>query len=1330
MDVLLGNNTTQRRKEGVQSVVARSNSNANISMMGATVRGSRSVATSALVQPNIQPISYSTTQTMSVLITGSTVPATSTTERGMLEVDVTRLDLECAREGDEERGGNGISPPQTPMVKTKRARDARSIIGRLLGAFASARAVVGAGGGVCGAAKTAAVGLLTMGRVKKAGNEAEAYEKSRGGDFGCMNPCEMLLAFGSGATGRKAMFHAPNSGTFRRHVWRYFLSLLMVMWLVWNLADRGGADYYYKSASNLRASIRERLGSDSIGDVGKERLPGEISLALIFDRNRLPHAAQLVRSVMRFANPGSKFYFHLIVPRGLEDSIYDELLILPGTSNETTRSDEGFVFLDKGGKNVASSVRFLVYDHGLCERYGHAVMAFSDPGIHLSAHCKFFLSEILQAHHARLAFMPKVNGKAIDEKVPDSVFARVLYVDNDVTAVQDITPCWRRFFSNSQFIGMSVDQGDICQYFPNLCWPLGFEWVVPPGLFCGNVPSRSKLYDPSLNQYCPKPGQTETYQFNGGVVLMDLEKMRKVGFTEMYVNTTVRTARNIGFKKARWGEQDFINSFFRVHPDSLHPLPCGCNYQFTASRREVKCPNQPVYLAHGWSRGVSEQSTNLYNHLFFYFRSGFKSSNVPPAAPTLSAVAQPSGPTRMYPFRYRTNCPHQSDYDCQSINDDTDPIFNNDPVYILTRTSGRPKFFHDARRSVMIQSHPHIRHLVVTDDRESFNSYLANGTARVAERQSGTVAIEEVEASRWAAQDDATSLWTAPGVRAPMQVRLIKSLYSEFDKMEPCRSCGGSPEKNCANAPPLSKSEERTKFLNCFCETHYPMNTYVDRLHEMVVEDLRNDQRGGEDEVQHGWIVYLDDDNMLTDPQALTTLLAHARSTQELVLWKSHLGRITPSDGSFGKSKISIGDIDASGYMFHTSNLFGDQSSNIISATDEGSLVEQGADSDIRANNVTDMDPWKITLDTWGSKRCGDYRTAHHLSQRLSLRWINSTFTGSHPLRAQLGGLGMRSDVSRRSLVTVIVTAHVSSGFRSRWLESTVAEYTSLKYLNVIDRILLVWNNPEGSPAAKVTGFASHYVYIGEDGKEKPNPAFTLKPDRPKGPPLFILHQTKNSLNNRWTTTIDFIETDAVLNIDDDIFVNEDGITCMLVHWLEDPTQIIGPFARQISADNQYIMDERFEDRATYSLILPRIMLLNRRHLLMYRDSDYSSTLQSYVDSQEGHCDDITLNAIVAYTGKKPPFRVILPPQTVIDYYEECHRLHRMETGGLALQKDRTKLRSECTQWIQGAFPESALRESAVVGTCGVNGRKLGKSEKVNKDMYGEMKRRTMCDFE
>lgn len=179
----------------------------------------------------------------------------------------------------------------------------------------------------------------------------------------------------------------------------------------------------------------------------------------------------------------------------------------------------------------------------------------------------------------------------------------MLYLDSDVTAVQDISSCWDKhaLFSEVQFLGMSVDMGEVCQQFPNLCWPMAFEWNVPSPLVCGQLRRRARRFNATKEgEVCPKPGQTESVQLNGGMALMDLRKMRAFEFTEKYVQAIVRTARIAGFKKARWGEQDFINSFFRVYPEALYRMPCGCNYQYTAVRREVKCANQSVYIAHGW----------------------------------------------------------------------------------------------------------------------------------------------------------------------------------------------------------------------------------------------------------------------------------------------------------------------------------------------------------------------------------------------------------------------------------------------------------------------------------------------------------------------------------------------------------------------------------------------------------------------------------------------------------------------------------------------------------------------------------------------------------
>lgn len=132
---------------------------------------------------------------------------------------------------------------------------------------------------------------------------------------------------------------------------------------------------------------------------------------------------------------------------------------------------------------------------------------------------------------------------------------------------------------------------------------MGAEWVVPPGLECGNLKHRTaaKRRKHGLHDaHCPNTGDTEAYQFNGGVILMDLARMRARNFGEAFVASVIDGARVTGFKQARWGEQDYLNNFYRLYPGALAALPCGCNYQYSGARREVKCPGAPVYLAHGW----------------------------------------------------------------------------------------------------------------------------------------------------------------------------------------------------------------------------------------------------------------------------------------------------------------------------------------------------------------------------------------------------------------------------------------------------------------------------------------------------------------------------------------------------------------------------------------------------------------------------------------------------------------------------------------------------------------------------------------------------------
>lgn len=85
------------------------------------------------------------------------------------------------------------------------------------------------------------------------------------------------------------------------------------------------------------------------------------------------------------------------------------------------------------------------------------------------------------------------------------------------------------------------------------------------------------------------------------------------------------------------------------------------------------------------------------------------------------------------------------------------------------------------------------------------------------------------------------------------------------------------------------------KFLACYCNTAYPMNAYFSQLHA---------------DVDRGWVLYLDDDNLLADKYAVSRALARTTSYNDLLIWRSRLGRTTPSDDGFGR--VVMGDIDAS----------------------------------------------------------------------------------------------------------------------------------------------------------------------------------------------------------------------------------------------------------------------------------------------------------------------------------------------------------------------------------------------------------------------------------
>eukprot|EP00172_Hildenbrandia_rubra_P001972 Plantae.Rhodophyta-Hildenbrandia_rubra.ctg26184.p1 GENE.Plantae.Rhodophyta-Hildenbrandia_rubra.ctg26184~~Plantae.Rhodophyta-Hildenbrandia_rubra.ctg26184.p1 ORF type:complete len:418 (-),score=68.61 Plantae.Rhodophyta-Hildenbrandia_rubra.ctg26184:952-2205(-) len=407
---------------------------------------------------------------------------------------------------------------------------------------------------------------------------------------------------------------------------------------------------------------------------------------MIFDDFRKLFVRSVMRSLSWYNSKeeeGVGVVYHLVAPRGLHGWVVKEVAGLGGRW------------------------KVVLYDlDGVCGPWVGNVW-FMAKGMHRSAMCKMFLAKVL----------------------PRSV-KRVLFLDSDSTVVGKVEPCWFKWvsgdgegvvFGEEQFIGMGVDMGATCQIMPDKCYPVGFEWEIPNGLICGTVPYRAKVYA-EQGRLCRNPGEKEPYQFNSGVILMDLDKMRERDFVEKFIRTSVTTWRANERKQAQWGDQCLINNFLRFYPESLYELPCGCNYQYSAERREVKCPNRTVTIAHGWNKQMAnELSKDSYNIHFRFFRDHIPTEENKPPVPRLRSMKSPDWNVTLNEKIHTSTCPHQS-FTCTPQDLDaaeSAPLFLDDRVHVLTRTARRPRFFIENAQSVAEQTHGSIDHLVLTDDPES-----------------------------------------------------------------------------------------------------------------------------------------------------------------------------------------------------------------------------------------------------------------------------------------------------------------------------------------------------------------------------------------------------------------------------------------------------------------------------------------------------------------------------------------------------------------------------------------------------------------------------------
>jgi len=135
---------------------------------------------------------------------------------------------------------------------------------------------------------------------------------------------------------------------------------------------------------------------------------------------------------------------------------------------------------------------------------------------------------------------------------------------------------------------------------------------------------------------------------------------------------------------------------------------------------------------------------------------------------------------------------------------------------------------------------------------------------------------------------------------------------------------------------------------------HFPYNLY---LNEMAKE------------VKEGWVIYLDDDDIFINNNALDTITNSITGEDDLILWRVKIGSIiVPSDEHFGCEPV-VKDISGIGFMFNSKHL-----------------------KDV----------------TWTEWRRGDYRVISELYKKLNIVWIDLVLTGTQ--RESGNGSGKKDD--------------------------------------------------------------------------------------------------------------------------------------------------------------------------------------------------------------------------------------------------------------------------------------------------------------------------------
>lgn len=200
--------------------------------------------------------------------------------------------------------------------------------------------------------------------------------------------------------------------------------------------------------------------------------------------------------------------------------------------------------------------------------------------------------------------------------------------------------------------------------------------------------------------------------------------------------------------------------------------------------------------------------------------------------------------------------------------------------------------------------------------------------------------------------------------------------------------------------------------------------------------------------------------------------------------------------------------------------------------------------------------------------------------------------------------------------------------------------------------------------------------------------------------PIHIYQQPKNSMANRWfIASYHNFKTSSAVFIDDDMFINQYSISCMLQTFLRNPSKIIAPSHTHLRTTRQLEKDElRGKDPETgrlrweyvnnwgtkFNMLLPGMSMFNTNYLPKLASTLTEYDLLDIIDNQIAHCDDISMMLSMAMINNGERYLLGIDYILIGDY--SSFRKNQAALTDKSQIEVRYSQRSECLTMIMNKF--------------------------------------------